>query len=113
MIIELEDIHFYAYHGVYENERRDGNDFLVTVRLDIPETKAVETDQLTDTVSYQDVYALVANEMAIPSQLLEHVAGRIRSSLQQAYPCATIHVRIKKKKHINLMKWFLLRLWRN
>lgn len=98
MIIQLEDIHFYAYHGVYEQERRDGNDFLVTVRLDMPESKAVKTDQLADTVSYEDVYALVAHEMAIPSQLLEHVAGRIRNSLEQAYPYATIHVQIKKKK---------------
>lgn len=97
MIIQLEDIHFYAYHGVYEQERRDGNDFLVTVRLDMPENKAVKTDQLADTVSYEDVYALVAHEMAIPSQLLEHVAGRIRNSLEQAYPYATIHVQIKKK----------------
>lgn len=97
MIIQLEDIHFYAYHGVYDNERREGNDFLVTVRLDMLETKAVKTDQLTDTVSYQDVYAIVANEMAIPSQLLEHVAGRIRNSLEQAYPYATIHVQVKKK----------------
>ncbi|MCQ2328403.1 MAG: dihydroneopterin aldolase [Paludibacteraceae bacterium] len=97
MIIQLEDIHFYAYHGVYEQERRDGNDFLVTVRLDMPESKAVKTDQLADTVSYEDVYALVAHEMAIPSQLLEHVAGRIRNSLEQAYPYATIHVQIKKK----------------
>lgn len=97
MIIQLEDIHFYAYHGVYEQERRDGNDFLVTVRLDMPESKAVKTDQLADTVSYENVYALVAHEMAIPSQLLEHVAGRIRNSLEQAYPYATIHVQIKKK----------------
>jgi len=97
VIIRLEDIQFHAYHGVFPNERQDGNTFLVTVSLEIPEVGAVETDELTDTVNYQRIYELVAREMAVPSKLLEHVAGRIRCALKKEWPMADVHVQIKKK----------------
>jgi len=95
--IRLEDMQFHAYHGVYDEEKQKGNTFLVTVTLDMPETNAVRTDCLDDTVNYQRVYQIVAHEMACPSQLLEHVAGRIRGALQTEWPVATAHVLIKKK----------------
>ena len=98
MTICLQDIELQAYHGVFEEERQKGNLFRVSVRFSVPECKAVQTDDLHDTLNYGEVYEVVCHEMAIPSQLLEHVAGRIRSSLQQKYPAATdIHVKISKK----------------
>ena len=98
MVIRLEDIQFTAYHGVYPEEREKGNTFLVSVSLTMPDNQAVVTDDLQDTVDYQRVYALVAQEMAIPSLLLEHVAGRIRNVLHKTYPYAEVHVQVKKKK---------------
>ncbi|MCQ2310640.1 MAG: dihydroneopterin aldolase [Paludibacteraceae bacterium] len=97
MLIRLEDISFTAYHGVFAEERQQGNTFLVSVSLDIPEVPAVKTDRLEDTVDYGQVYQIVRKEMERPSQLIEHVAGRIRSSLQQAWPEAMVHIQIKKK----------------
>jgi dihydroneopterin aldolase len=43
--------------------------------------KAGISDKLEDTVNYQQVYDIVKREMEVPSKLLEHVAGRIVSSL--------------------------------
>lgn len=97
MIIALEDIQFTAYHGVYSEEKEHGNTFLVTVRLSLPDMPGVTTDALTDTVDYQSIYRLVADEMRQPSDLLEHVAGRIRASLLARWPSADVLVQIKKK----------------
>lgn len=97
MIIRLEDISFTAYHGVFAEERQQGNTFLVSVSLEIPEVDAVKTDRLENTIDYGQVYQIVRKEMERPSQLIEHVAGRIRSSLQQVWQDATVHVQIKKK----------------
>jgi len=97
VLIRLEDICLTAYHGVLPDEREQGNMFLVTVSLTLPETHAVETDNIADTINYQYIYDVVAEQMAIPSNLLEHVAGRIRHALQQAWPEARVQVQIKKK----------------
>ncbi|MCQ2346778.1 MAG: dihydroneopterin aldolase [Paludibacteraceae bacterium] len=97
MTIRLQDIELQAYHGVYPEEKRLGNTFLVNISLTLPDTRAVETDQLADTVNYQSVYDIVQREMAIPSDLLEHVAGRIRKAICQLVPQAVVKIQISKK----------------
>lgn len=97
MKISLQDIELQAYHGVFEEERRVGNLFRVSVSLEMDECGGVESDMLNDTLNYGEIYNLVCHEMAIPSQLLEHVAGRIRLALQKTYPHAReIHVSVSK-----------------
>lgn len=48
--------------------------------------KAMETDDVADTLSYADVYQLVQQEMQQPSNLLEHVVGRIGKRLLAEFP---------------------------
>lgn len=84
--IELEAMRFYAYHGVVPQERKVGNDYLVSLRLTAPLGKAVESDDLEDTINYATVYEVVKGEMETPSQLLEHVAGRILIALKDRFP---------------------------
>lgn len=49
-------------------------------------TRAMQTDELSGTINYAEVYELLKREMAKPSKLLEHVVGRIGDSLFAAYP---------------------------
>lgn len=77
---------FHAYHGVAEQERVVGNDYEVSVQADCDITRAMQSDSLDNTVNYADIYRLVAEEMQTPSQLLEHVAGRICRRLFEAFP---------------------------
>ncbi len=75
--IVLEGVRLYAYHGVMEQERRVGGWFTVSLRVHYNIYKAMMTDCVNDTISYADLLAVTKREMAQPSQLLEHVAGRI------------------------------------
>ena len=75
--IYLDDMRFYAYHGVMEQERRVGGEYSVSLAVEADMTEAARTDDVADTVNYAELYALVEHEMAIPSKLLEHVAARI------------------------------------
>ncbi len=84
--ITLDRMQFYAHHGAFEQERLVGNDFEVSLRIEYPLDRAAESDNLADTLNYAEVYDIVAAEMAVPSQLLEHVAGRIARSLRSRYP---------------------------
>lgn len=86
MQIVLEQMHFYAYHGYFEQERVIGNDFYVTVTLDMDEAMAQDTDCLSDTLNYQLVYDAVKHEMQQTSKLLEHVARRIAVRLRSIHP---------------------------
>ena len=95
--ILLHDMRFYAYHGVMEQERRVGGEYLVSLSVEADLSRAVISDSVDDTVNYAALYEVVAREMAQPSQLLEHVAGRIGSCVLEAFPLVeALSVRITK-----------------
>lgn len=87
--IRLEKLRFRALHGVLPQERQVGGDFTVTLRIGYPWQAAMETDAVADTLDYAAVFRLVQREMVLPSQLLEHVAGRITKALLRDFPQIT------------------------
>ena len=84
--IRLHNMRFYAYHGVLEQERRVGGEYLVSLCAEVDLSKPVVSDCVDDTLNYADVYGAVAEEMAQPSNLLEHVAGRIGQRVLDSFP---------------------------
>ena len=84
--IFLDSVRLYAFHGVAEQERRVGGWFTVSVRVQYNICRAMETDCVGDTLSYADVLQVVKREMAVPSQLLEHVAGRMARAVIKEFP---------------------------
>lgn len=83
--IILKDLRFYAYHGVGAQETQVGNEFVLDLRLRMDWTCAIRSDDVNDTLSYAEAYEAVKDEMARPSRLLEHVAGRIARRLFQDF----------------------------
>lgn len=98
LTIRLDGLRFHACHGVSEQERRVGQDFTVSLRLDVvPDSRALADDQLDGTVNYADVYAHVRRQMAQPSRLVEHAAARIARSLLADFPAIqAVHVTVLK-----------------
>lgn len=95
--IQLHDMRFYAYHGVMEQERRVGGQYLVTLCVKSDLSRAVVSDSVADTVNYAVLYEVVAREMAQPSQLLEHVAGRVAQRVLDDFPqVEQLSIRITK-----------------
>lgn len=76
--IALTGIRVFGRHGVYDDEKRDGQEFVVDVTLHLSLARAAETDDVTDTVHYGElaerIAAVVAGE---PVDLLETLAQRI------------------------------------
>ena len=98
-IIELEEMRFWAFHGCLESERRNGNLFLVDFRGELDMRKAAGSDNLEDTVNYGLVYNLVKEEMSVPSDLLENVAGRIVRRIAERFPeFVRFSVRVSKRR---------------
>ena len=95
--IELEQMEFHAFHGVYPEEKAHGGKFSVDVSFNYDASAAIESDVLKDALDYSIVFELVKAEMAIPSDLIEHVAGRIVRSIQSRFPSlSNLNVRLCK-----------------
>ena len=95
--IFLDEVRFHAFHGVMPQERAVGADFTVSLNVGYDFVKAAENDDLTDTISYADLYQVVRTEMDKPSQLLEHVALRIVKAVAARWPrIDTIDLRLAK-----------------
>jgi len=84
--ILLNNMHFFAYHGVLPQESLVGNEFVVNLTLQVDISRAMQSDEVEDTVNYAEVYEAVKQEMQQPSKLLEHVAGRISHRLLHDFP---------------------------
>lgn len=85
-ILEINDMIFFARHGCFEQERVIGNKFVVNFRGKTDVSGAAASDNLEDAVNYQLIYNVIKEEMEIPSNLLEHVGGRIIARLQREFP---------------------------
>lgn len=95
-VICINAMRFYAHHGCFEQERAIGTNFRVDLRFETDTRRAEQSDNIEDTVSYLDVYQVVKREMAVPSNLLEHVARRICNAVLAEFQqidrvTATVH----------------------
>lgn len=76
--ITLSGLRVFGRHGVYDEERRDGQDFVIDVTLRVDARRAAASDDVADAVHYgemaEEIAAIVAGE---PVNLLETLAARI------------------------------------
>ncbi len=76
-IIKLKNIRTFSYHGCLVEESKIGSEYRVDLKIKTDLTTSATTDKLADTVDYVHLNKIVVEEMAIRSELLEHVAQRI------------------------------------
>ncbi len=96
-VISIEGMEFFAYHGCFKEEQVIGTKFRCDVFLEVDTTKAEQTDDLHDTVNYQEVFKVVKAEMVSKSHLLEHVGRRIMVRIKNEFPTVS-KVRLKIRK---------------
>lgn len=75
--VALNGLTFKAYHGYYEEERARGNQFSVDIAVQSNFEKAAKGDDLAAATDYEQLYAIVKEEMQISASLLENVVYRI------------------------------------
>jgi dihydroneopterin aldolase len=75
--IKLKNIRTYSYHGCLIEEGKIGSDYSVDLEIRANLKQSAESDNLKDTVDYVHLNKIVVEEMAIRSNLLEHVTKRI------------------------------------
>lgn len=95
--ITLTGIRATGHHGVYAEERRDGQEFVADVVLGLPLRAAAVSDDVADTVHYgefaEEVAAILSGE---PVNLLETLAERIADAALRHPLVQTVAVTIHK-----------------
>lgn len=101
-LIELKDLRFHAYHGLYPEEKKKGGEFAVDLAVVyIPQKDAASFDgvSLSETIDYSVLYEICDQVMRQPTELLENVALSISRAIQHQFKAAiSVEVRITKCK---------------
>ena len=86
-IIHIKGIHGFGYHGVFEHEAKNGQDFFVDLELHLDLSKASVSDDLNGTIDYGALSELVVEEITgARVQLIERLAGRIADRIKADHP---------------------------
>ena len=76
--ISLKGLRVFAYHGVFDFERQNGQDFYIDASVWIDGDRAAMNDDLAATLNYADLAKLlVENAKGEPVDLLETLASRL------------------------------------
>lgn len=93
----LQDMQFYGYHGVLEEENRLGQRFGVDLVLGLDLDQAGKSDNRDDTVNYAEVFLLVKEIVeGKPRKLIEAVAEDIAAAVLGRFSVERVTVRVKK-----------------
>ena len=85
--ITITGIHGYGHHGLFENERSNGQDFYVDLILNLDLSQAAQSDAIEDTVNYAEITELTHQEITTdPVNLIEKLAYRIAERILSSHP---------------------------
>jgi dihydroneopterin aldolase len=93
--VEVRDLRVFGHHGVHEEERERGQDFVFDVELEVGERGT--SDRLEDAVDYVEV-ARAVQEVSDARQyaLLEALASAIADELERRFSPDGVRVRVRK-----------------
>lgn len=84
MTIALEGLQFYAYHGLYPEEKVIGNHFTMDIQVQIP--PPVDPSSLHESVNYEVLHKIAQQTMLVPQPLLEMVVHDITEQIKTNFP---------------------------
>lgn len=88
--IIIKDLNIFAYHGVHEEEKRDGQNFIFDITAYLDLSVPCKTDNVNDTVSYSDMIRTVTRVFTSEKyDLIERAAGVVAEALLEEYPIIT------------------------
>ena len=82
--IKLKQLRFFAHHGLYEEERKVSNEFIVDLEVGFDASATVIT-KMNETINYIKLYELVKKHMLQTTDLLETLAMGITEDIQESY----------------------------
>ena len=95
--IRLEQLSLYGFHGVHSDERSVRQQFLVDLEVSLDLSAPAHSDNLADTINYEDLYLAVKDIVENRTfNLIESMAEAITKTVLTLFPAATVRTRVKK-----------------
>lgn len=92
--ITLTGLETYGYHGVFEEEKKTGQKFLVDITCWV---RFPLEDDLTQTINYAELAEIAVRIVAGPSRdLIETVAAEIADTIKANYRIHAVEVTVHK-----------------
>ena len=96
--IIIKNLKIFAYHGVHDFEKKNGQDFFIDAVLDFPEMPGFESDEISQVISYSVVVRVIKKVMTEKSyDLIEKVAMKIISEIFSSFSeVKAVDITVKK-----------------
>ena len=95
--ITLTGLRVFGRHGVFEHEKRDGQEFVVDITTWLDLAGAADSDDLKQTLHYGELAQLAADIVAgEPYDLIESVAGKIADQVMKDQRLLAVEVTVHK-----------------
>ena len=86
-LIKIDDVRFFAHHGVFDFERVNGQKFIFSAVLECDARKAGKTDELAYSTSYAEVATFVVDFLTKNTfSLLEAAAEQVCAAVLKRFP---------------------------
>jgi len=96
IVVHLHDLHFNSFHGIHEEEKILGNDYVIDASVEFHEELHV-INSINDTINYTDIYNIIRERMSVPTPLLETIVMEIGNEIHNEFPqVRCINISIKK-----------------
>lgn len=94
--VQLQNLLFNAFHGIHEEEKILGNEYVVNASVEFHERDEV-IEHINDTVNYAVIYNIIKKRMSIPTPLLETIVMQTGNEIHRQFPdLKSISLSIKK-----------------
>ncbi len=96
-LIRIKDMSFYGYHGVTAAEKETGRKYEVDCELEVDLAEPGQTDQLSDTIDYAEVYKLIKKEVENTAySLLERLTSSLTGKILDSFPVYRVTLKVRK-----------------
>jgi dihydroneopterin aldolase len=96
ILLEVHGLELFGYHGVLDEEKRNGQTFLFDLELEVSD--AALSDRIDEAVDYREIVERVrAVSDGRRFDLIEALAGAVADELVRALPAERVRVRVRKR----------------
>ena len=95
--VSITGIEAFGFHGVFEHERKEGQEFFVDVEFEYDTSKVIQTDFIEDAIDYGAVAILIKSIVeGEPKNLIEKVADEIAQQILKNFKVNSVKVTLHK-----------------
>ena len=92
---KIKDLKLFGYHGVYNNEKKDGQFFLINISYNVHYNRSL-VDNVENVIDYVSICNHVAVIFDNRCDLLETLILNIKKSLEKKYKNTVFEIQITK-----------------